>query len=80
MFDRWDHTVQTGQDAEYTFVVLGLCTGLAYAFARFILRFPLLKSAATLVSNAYKPLLSGGRGFYFVIPIPISPPVLALRI
>ena len=79
MFDHWDHTVQTGNDTEYTFVVLGLCVGVAYTFARFVLTFPLLKFAARLASNlhAHQP---GGRGSFFVIPIALSPPTLALRI
>jgi hypothetical protein len=82
MFDQWDHTMQTGNDIEYALVVLALCVGAAYTFARFVSTFPLLRSAAKLVSNlgAHKPLPSGGRGSLFVIPIPISPPALALRI
>jgi len=82
MFDHWDHTVQTGNDTEYTFVVLGLCVGVGYTFARFVLRLPLLRSAVVLVSNlcAQEPLSPGGRGSFFVVPIPLSPPVLALRI
>jgi len=82
MFDYWDHTVQTGNDTEYALVVLALCVGVAYTFARFVLKFPLLKLAAELVSNlrAHRSLLSGGRGFFFVVPIPLSPPTLPLRI
>ena len=30
MFDHWDHTLQTGSDTEYAFVILGLCVGVAY--------------------------------------------------
>ena len=29
MFDQWDHTLQTGDDTEYTFVLLALCIGIA---------------------------------------------------
>ena len=82
MFDHWDHTVQTGNDTEYTFVVIGLCVGVAFTFARFVFRFTLFKSAAELVSSfcLLKPQPAGGRGSFFIIPIPLSPPVLALRI
>jgi hypothetical protein len=81
-FDHWDHTLQTGNDTEYALVVLALCVGVAHTFARFVSRFPLLKSAAELVSNlgAHKPLPSGGRGSFFLIPIPLGSPALALRI
>jgi hypothetical protein len=82
MFDHWDHTAQTGNDTEYTFVVLGLCVGVLYTFARFVFRFPLLKCALDLVSclRAQSSLLWDGQGFFFVIPIPLSPPALALRL
>lgn len=82
MFDHWDHTVQTGSDTEYTFVVLGLCIGVAFTFTRFLFRFPLFRSAAELVSNVcvHKARFPGGSGSFFIIPIPLSPPVLALRI
>ena len=82
MFDHWDHTVQTGSDTEYTFVVLGLCIGVTYAFARLVVKFPLLKSASGLFANlwAKEGRSSRGRGSFFVILIPISPPTLALRI
>jgi hypothetical protein len=82
LFDRWDHTVQTGNDTEYNFVVVGLCVGVAYAFARFVLGFPLLESATPLVSNLRnsESQSSGRRSSFFFIPIPLSPPILALRI
>jgi len=34
-FDSWDDTIQTGNDTEYTLVILALCIGIAYSFARF---------------------------------------------
>jgi hypothetical protein len=82
MFDRWDHTAQTGNDTEYTFVVLALCVGVLYTFARFVFRFPLLKCALDLVSclRAQSSLLWDGQGSFFVVPIPLSPPALALRL
>ena len=36
MFDDWDHTLQTGNDAEYTLVFLALCVGMVCALARLI--------------------------------------------
>jgi len=30
MVDHWDHTLQTGRDTEYAFVILGLCVGAAF--------------------------------------------------
>src|SRR6266436_4124356 len=31
LFDHWDHTLQTGNDTEYTLVILALCVGVAYS-------------------------------------------------
>jgi hypothetical protein len=42
MVDNWDHTTQTGNDTEYALVVLALCVGMAYSFARFIFKSALL--------------------------------------
>src|SRR5579863_7323715 len=82
MFDQWDHTAQTGNDTEYTFVVLGLCVGVLYTFARFAFVFPLLKSARNFVSSlcANKSLLSDDQGLFFIVHIPLSPPIFALRV
>jgi hypothetical protein len=34
LFDSWDQPVDTGNDSQYSFIVLGLCVGLAYLIAR----------------------------------------------
>src|SRR5258708_8599151 len=52
-FDTWDHTVQTGNDTEYALVVLALCIGVAYSFARFIFKSALLGFVATTVFTSY---------------------------
>lgn len=82
MFDHWDHTVQTGNDTEYTFVLLALCVGIAYSFARFILHFSSRLSASEDLANSsscqlLRLILTG---FVSITPIPLSPPVLAMRI
>lgn len=33
MLDRWDNTLQTGQDTESTFVVIAVCAGAIISFA-----------------------------------------------
>src|SRR5712664_237865 len=82
LFDRWDHTIQTGNDTEYTLVALALCIGAAYSFTRFIFKFCLFRCAGEVVSNACaaKLLPSPLCCSFFVSPIPLSPPDLALRI
>lgn len=81
-FDHWDHTAKTGSDTEYTFVVLGLCIGATYVFARGICK---LAAAAESVSRASHArvrtrVVSLVRGLPFIFSIPISPPLNALRI
>ncbi len=81
-FDRWDHTLQTGNDTEYALVVLALCVGVSCAFAQFIYRFSLGKLAAEIVSEfcAHAPCLSAACSSSSVVPVTESPPPLALRI
>jgi hypothetical protein len=80
-FDNWDHTIQTGNDTEYTLVVLALCVGVAYSFARFILKrvIPSLFAKNVLPSFTQKALF-----FALVLTSLLSdatsPPPLPLRI
>jgi hypothetical protein len=82
MFDSWDHAMKTGNETEYNLVVLALCVGVAYSFARFVLTFPLFRLAGHLVcqvcASRLCPFVLCGSSF--VSPIPLSPPTLALRI
>jgi hypothetical protein len=34
LFDTWDQPVDTGNDSQYTFVVLGICAGAVYVFSK----------------------------------------------
>src|SRR5215468_10475422 len=38
MFDRWDQTLQTGNDTEANLVVVALCVGVAFVAARAFLK------------------------------------------
>lgn len=82
VFDYWDHTAQTGNDTEYTLVLVGLCIGAAYASARFVLTAPIIKAVSEIIlrSSTDRPLALGARRCFFIVPIPLSPPALALRI
>jgi hypothetical protein len=82
MFDNWDHTLQTGNDTEYTFVLLALCVGMAHSFARFIFKCSLLGSVARSVftTGVQKLSLYTQCSFTSLIFDEISPPTLALRI
>ena len=81
MFDTWDHTIQTGNDIEYGLVVLALCVGVAYSFARFVFKSALLDFIAKSVfaSCVQKSFLSAACSFTLLFDA-TSPPPLPLRI
>lgn len=81
MFDQWDHTLQTGNDTEYTFVILALCVGVAFSLKWFIPRVSFPDSQTETVSY---PRLRSSFSFMTqwcsVVAIQASPPPAALRI
>ncbi len=81
-FDNWDHTIQTGNDTEYTLVILALCVGVAYSFARFIFKSAPLGIVAKSVfaSCVKKAFFSPPCSFTLLLFDATSPPALPLRI
>jgi hypothetical protein len=81
-FDHWDHTIQTGNDTEYALVVLALCVGVAYSFARFIFNsaLPGFVAKSVSASSAQESSLSGPSSFTLLLFDATSPPPLPLRI
>jgi hypothetical protein len=80
MFDYWDHAPQTGNDTEYTIVIVGLCVGALYTFARVILKIgESARSKETAVIDGC-PALSRTSLNFIVNTISASPPLAALRI
>jgi hypothetical protein len=80
-FDTWDHTIQTGNDTEYGLVVLALCVGVAYSFARFIFKSALLGFIAKSVfASCAQPFRSAPSGLALLLFDATSPPPLPLRI
>jgi hypothetical protein len=63
LFDYWDHTMQTGNDTEYTLVVLALCIGIVFTLVR--LTASLFSNF--LVSNARSRLQSLQNASFFLI-------------
>ena len=80
-FDTWDHTIQTGNDTEYTLVILALCVGVAYSFARFVFKSaPLGLVANCAFGCAHKSFLAGAYRCISLLFDATSPPPLPLRI
>ncbi len=77
MFDHWDNTLQTGNDTEYALVILSLCVGTAFSFARLLLTIGRARFIDFLPDASITDTL------HFVIFAPLSPlgsPPLSLRI
>ncbi|MFI5176548.1 MAG: hypothetical protein ACHQKY_16935 [Terriglobia bacterium] len=82
MFDHWDHTLQTGNDTEYTLVVLALCVGLAFSMTGVYVGATRCWSA---LASRVLPILSRYSKRLQVSPlstpaVSISPQVAVLRI
>lgn len=81
MFDTWDHTVETGNDTEYAFVVLALCVGVAYLSARFIFRSTLLGSVTKAAfACCLRTTFFNSTCCPTVLPLEATSPPLLLRI
>jgi hypothetical protein len=82
LFDHWDHTMQSGNDTEYTLVVVALCAGVAYSFARFIFKSVPLGFVAKIVFPSYsqRSFFSASCSFTSLLFDAASPPPLPLRI
>ena len=76
------HTLQTGNDTEYTLVILALCAGVAYSFARFIFKsLPLgIVAKNAFASSVKKSFFSAPCSFTLLLFDTTSPPPLPLRI
>ncbi len=81
-FDTWDPPIQTGNDTEYALVIIALCVGVAYSFARFIFKsVPVgFVTKSVFASGAQQPFLSAQFGFTLLLFDATSPPSLLLRI
>lgn len=82
MFDRWDHTIQTGNDTEYALVLLALCVGVGYSVTRFLFKASLRSRMDVKVLSKTAELKRFVFIFRGVIQLTssISPPPVALRI
>ena len=79
--DDDDKSLLSGTDTESTLVLVAMCVGGAIALVRFILELPIVRALFDVTAQI--PLIgiapAGGRGIFFVVPIPLDLSV-ALRI
>jgi hypothetical protein len=82
MFDRWDDSIDTGSDTEYSLVLLALCVGVAFSFSRICLQFPSIAFGKGRFSylSLRKYFLPTQTGFGFLFFNALSPPTVSLRL
>ena len=81
MFDQWDHTVQTGNDTEYTFVVLALCVGVTYSLRWFAPEISQPDASTAAPSHStFDSMFSRAIQRASAVLVPASPPSVSLRI
>jgi hypothetical protein len=80
MFDRWDHTLQDGNDTEANVVVAALCVGVAVAIGTAVV----IARIRALASNSHRYALAPHVSLFAAVslaaPIPASSPPAPLRI
>jgi uncharacterized membrane protein SpoIIM required for sporulation len=80
LFDRWDHTARTGQDSDYTVVVIAACAALVFVAAkvsRLFCRAP--KIVEALGSMFQRGLMAAVRSESFAFDLS-PPPLTPIRI
>jgi len=70
LFDTWDKPVDTGNDTQYSLIILGLCVGVAYLSLRHKLS---LIAVAHAVAKSLRPLLPIAPFVSFLSWAPDSP-------
>ena len=82
MFDYWDHMPQTGNDTEYTLVILGLCVGALFTFAHtvFIKREYSRANNAAAIESILQTFFLGSPISTVKVLASASPPPATLRI
>ena len=82
MFDNWDHAPQTGNDTEYTFMILGLCVGALITVARAPLKVSENSRSKRIAITDRVLSIFSRASLNFVVQalVSASPPLAALRI
>lgn len=81
LFDHWDHELQTGQDTEYTLMVVALCAGAVCALAKLIVTFVPGRTARRVIPDLRRAYLSTFPSVQIAaLSVLSESPLLSLRI
>ncbi len=80
LFDRWDDTLQTGRDIDYSVVIVAACAGIAFAAAKGLVA--LFRHLPRREDAPVQPSFSFFRIMFPEVsaPGPSPPPLLSLRV
>jgi hypothetical protein len=80
MFDKWDHTLQDGNDTEANVIIAALCIGLAMAIGTIavVARIRALSSNVRGYALTFRAIVFAGGSFH--LPVPTSSPPTPLRV
>jgi hypothetical protein len=79
MFDRWDHTLQDGNDTESNLVTVVLCVGVGLVAAGAMLRRVRPSLSYGRIHRALSVFVPHGE-LALILPIPYSSPPTTLRV
>ena len=80
LFDHWDHTLRTGQEADYTLVVIAACAGLGLVLVRVLVRFFRGLQIETVFPGEPSPSIFGEITADALLAGPSPPLAVSLRI
>lgn len=81
MFDHWDHELRTGQDTEYTLMLVTLCAGAVCALAKLIVTFVPGRAARRVIPDLRRANLPTFPSVQIAgLSLPSESPPLSLRI
>ena len=80
LFDRWDHTLQDGNDTEANVVVAALCVGLAFAIGTMVVVNRIRALSSTSVMRVVVSPVVPREIASFLRPPPTSSPPTILRV
>ncbi len=76
LFDRWDHTLRTGKDADYAVVIVAACIGVVFVEIRKLVAFLKRVLSAEQLRNFLQVLPAVQRGAAHAAATGPSPPLL----
>jgi hypothetical protein len=79
LFDRWDDSLQTGNDTEANLVVVALCVGVVFAIGTIVVAGRIRALSSMSAGRVIAARLTVHHAASVLLPAPTSSPPLVLR-